>query len=225
MTVETVEMPGDPGLFALALMLRLHGISAGVEQIRRKSKTLIGIPEMLRCAKEHGLKSRTEVTNWSGLLRTTLPAIAGLRDGGFLIAAKISQDKLLVQHPESPRPEILTRSQFESVWNGRLLEMTRGRSEPQLSHRLIQLSTEFTATWQSKCVTATKRINALLWDTGLRTFQVSKGIITELGRQVQLVRGNLARQFHIDELPADPKTESVKTNSTGVTIQRSLRLS
>jgi len=36
MTVETVEMPGDSGLFALALMLRLHDISAGVEQIRRK---------------------------------------------------------------------------------------------------------------------------------------------------------------------------------------------
>jgi ATP-binding cassette, subfamily B, bacterial HlyB/CyaB len=215
MTVETVEMPGDPGLFALALMLRLHGISAGVEQIRRKCKTLIGIPEMLRCAKEHGLKPRTEVTNWSGLLRTTLPAIAGLRDGGFLIAAKISQDQLLIQHPESPRPEILTRSQFESVWNGRLLEMTRGRSKPQLSHRLIQLSTEFTATWQNRCVTATKRLSALLWDTGLRTFQVSTVVTTELGRRGQLVRGVLARHFHIGELSPDPKIESVKTNSTG----------
>jgi subfamily B ATP-binding cassette protein HlyB/CyaB len=215
MTVETVEMPRDSGLFALALMLRLLGISAGVEQIRRKSKTSIGIPEMLRCAKEHGLKPRTEVTNWSGLLRTTLPAIAGLRDGSFLIAAKISQDQLLIQHPESPRPEILTRSQFESVWNGRLLEMTRERSEPQLSHRLIQLSTEFTATWQNRCVTATKRLSALLWDTGLRIFQVSTVFTTELGRQVQLVCGNLARQFHVDELPADPKIESVKTNSTG----------
>jgi len=65
------------------------------------SKTLIGIPDMLRCVKEHGLKPRTEVTNWSGLLRTTLPAIAGLRDGGFLIAANISQDQLLIQHPAS----------------------------------------------------------------------------------------------------------------------------
>src|SRR5690349_18249275 len=112
MTVETVQVRGDPGLFTLAMMLRLHGLSAQVEQIRQKTTARIGIPEMLRYAKEHGLKPRTQVTDWKGLIGAALPAIAGLRDGGFLIAAKIAEDQLLVQHPQSPRPEILTRSQF-----------------------------------------------------------------------------------------------------------------
>jgi len=43
---------------------------------------------MLRCAKDLGLKARHYRTNWSRLASTPLPAIASLRDGGFLVLAK-----------------------------------------------------------------------------------------------------------------------------------------
>ena len=47
---------GDPGLSVLVMLLRLLGIGANIEQIRHRfGGVRIGIPEMLRCAKEFGL--------------------------------------------------------------------------------------------------------------------------------------------------------------------------
>jgi ATP-binding cassette, subfamily B, bacterial HlyB/CyaB len=218
MTVETVELQGDPGLFALAMMLRLHGIIARIEQIRRENRTTrVGIPDMLRCAKEHGLEARAEITDWKGLTRTTLPAIAGLRDGSFLVAAKIAHDQLLVQHPQSPRPEILTRSQFESVWNGHLVQMTRARSKPppQPNHRLIRLSTQFVGTWRERGTTATKRLTAALWDVKFRASKILNVINTGLSSPTQRVREFLSGRFHADQLPAGPTLDLTGTDSTG----------
>ncbi|MBV8407371.1 MAG: type I secretion system permease/ATPase, partial [Alphaproteobacteria bacterium] len=67
----------DPGLSALVMLLRSNGISADSEQIRHRfGGARIGIPEMLRCAKELGLKARARRTSWSRLAHTPLPAIA-----------------------------------------------------------------------------------------------------------------------------------------------------
>src|SRR6516164_4751402 len=75
----------DPGLEALVALLHLQGVSADAGQIRhRLGADKIGAPEMLRCAKDLGLKARTYRTDWSRLVRTPLPAIAALRDGGFV---------------------------------------------------------------------------------------------------------------------------------------------
>ena len=45
---------------------------------------------------------------------TPLPGIAVLHDRGFLILGKVGEDKVLIQHPMSPRPEALSREQFET---------------------------------------------------------------------------------------------------------------
>src|SRR5207302_10341933 len=54
-----------------------------------------------------------------------LPAIAALRDGGFLFLGKVGDDKALVQAFGAPRPSLMTRQEFEAVWDGRLILMTR----------------------------------------------------------------------------------------------------
>jgi ABC-type bacteriocin/lantibiotic exporter with double-glycine peptidase domain len=75
--------PADPGLSVLVMLLRLHGIGADPEQIRHRfGGTRIGIPEMLRCAREFGLKARERYVDWERLETTPVPAIAALRDGG-----------------------------------------------------------------------------------------------------------------------------------------------
>ena len=126
----------DSGLAALVLLLRIHGVGADVEQIRHSCATAnIGVNEMLRCAKEFGLKARVSTTSWERLSGTPLPGIAALRDGGFLILGKVADDKVLVQYPASPRPEALTRQQFESMWDGRLVLMTRRAVLSDLSRR------------------------------------------------------------------------------------------
>jgi subfamily B ATP-binding cassette protein HlyB/CyaB len=117
--------PNDPGLAALVTLLHLQGVAANAGQIaHRLGANTIGAPEMLRCARDFGLKARVHRTAWSRLASTPLPAIACLRDGGFLLVAKVGPDKVLVQAPLAPRPALMTREEFEAVWDRRLILMT-----------------------------------------------------------------------------------------------------
>ena len=77
--------PIDPGLEVLVTLLHLQGVAADAGQIRHRLSTdKIGASEMLRCARDLGLKARACRTDWPRLARTPLPAIAALNDGGFL---------------------------------------------------------------------------------------------------------------------------------------------
>ena len=88
------------GVAALVLLLRFHGIGADPEQIRHRfGARRFGIAEMLRCAKDFGLKAAADGTTGSVWRNTPLPAIAALRDGGFLLLGKVGDDKVLVQDP------------------------------------------------------------------------------------------------------------------------------
>jgi Peptidase C39 family len=96
----------DEGLLSLVMLLRFHGLGADPQQIRhRLGASAIGIPEMLRCARELGLKAQSRATTWKRLISTPVPAIVGLRDGGFLLLGKVGDDKALVQSPLSPKPD------------------------------------------------------------------------------------------------------------------------
>ena len=65
MSTETDSArPADPGLQALVMLLRFQGVPADPGQFRHRLGTArIGVPEMLRCAKDLGLKARTYRTN------------------------------------------------------------------------------------------------------------------------------------------------------------------
>lgn len=136
-TVAAEPESGDePALIAVAIMLRCHGIAADPEQIRHRMGTArVGVTEILRCAKEFGLKARAQESSWNRLVVTPLPAIAVLRDGGFLILGKVVDDKLLVQRPLSPQPESMTRAELEAVWDGDIILMTRRAALTDLSRR------------------------------------------------------------------------------------------
>src|SRR5438093_7410151 len=102
----------DTGLGALVTLLRFHGIGADPEQIsHRFGAATIGEREIVRCAKELGLKSRAFATKWERLPRLALPMIAGARDGGFLILGRASAENALVQLPTAPRPQMMTRAE------------------------------------------------------------------------------------------------------------------
>ena len=132
----TLQPPADPGLEALLLLLHLKEVPADRGQIRHRLGTeAIGVPEMLRCARDLGLKARTWRTDWSRLSRTPLPAIAVLRDGGFMVLAKASDDKVLVQSPRAGRPAVMTREELAAVWDGGLVVMTRRASLGDLARR------------------------------------------------------------------------------------------
>jgi ATP-binding cassette, subfamily B, bacterial HlyB/CyaB len=123
------------------MLLRFHGVGADPAQVRHQSGTAtIGTVDMVRCAREFGLKARELKTTWARLATTALPAIAVLKDGGFLLLGKVGDDKVVVQSTKTPRPELMTKDDFEAVWDGRLVLMTRRAN-------LAELSRRFDITW------------------------------------------------------------------------------
>ena len=132
--------PGQSGAAALVLLLRFHGVGADAEQIRHRFNNRIGVAEMLRCGKDFGLKARVYHSKWERLAHTPLPGIAVLQDGNFLLVGKAGEDKILVQDPLSPRPQLMKREEFEAIWDGRLVLMA-GRAG------LVNLARRFDVTW------------------------------------------------------------------------------
>ena len=136
-----VTAPTDPGLTILVMMFACHGINVDPEQIRHQFPSArIGISEMLRCAKRLGLRARSTTSSWQRLAKTPLPAIAALRDGGFILVGKASDDAVIVMAHDAERPTMLSREAFENMWSGQLVLMTRRAS-------LIDLGRRFDITW------------------------------------------------------------------------------
>ena len=129
------QRPPDFGLTALVVVLRFHGIGADSAQISHQFGAGIGLPEMLRCAKQFGLKARVTKTKWERLANTPLPGIAVLRDGGFLVLGKVGGDQAIVLSPLSPRPTLMTRAELELLWTGQLLLVARRAALSDLAQR------------------------------------------------------------------------------------------
>ena len=130
------EPAPDSGLASLALMLQFFGTPADPEQLRhRLGGVRFGASEILRCARDLGLKARQVRKRWERLSNTTLPAIAERRDGGFVILAKVAADKVMIHNAVTGKPELLSREAFEGAWSGALIVMTRRASLGELVRR------------------------------------------------------------------------------------------
>jgi subfamily B ATP-binding cassette protein HlyB/CyaB len=141
MTMESQAPAADPGLYVLVSLLRLHQIGADPAQIRHRFGGVpIGIPEMLRCAKDFGLKAKERTVGWERLCRMPMPAIAARRDGGFVLLGKAADERILIQLPNAPRPQLMTRADFEADCDGRVVLMTPRANLADFSHR-------FDVTW------------------------------------------------------------------------------
>jgi ATP-binding cassette, subfamily B, bacterial HlyB/CyaB len=135
------QQQDDPGLACLVALLRFLGVGADAKQIKHQFGSVpIGVSEMLQCAKQFGLKARAIKTKWERLIDKPLSGIAVLRDGGFLVLGKVDGEKAVVLSPSSSRPALMTRSDFEAVWSGQLVLMTKRGS-------LTNLAQQFDLTW------------------------------------------------------------------------------
>lgn len=122
------------------LLARFHGIGLDPEQVRHRYGAEIGVQEILLCAKEIGLKAKERHVRWEDLASLPMPAIAALRDGNFMLLAKGGEERILVQPAFSRRPELMTKEEFESACDGRVILMTRRAG-------LVELSRRFDITW------------------------------------------------------------------------------
>src|SRR6516165_8648557 len=129
--------PIDHGLLILLLSLRCHGVEAEVEPVRQRyGSTQIGIAEMLRCARDFGLKARAAKAKWNDLASMPMPVIAALRDGTFLLISRVVDEKLVVVRPRSSRVETMEQAEFETIWDRRVVLMTPRSSRSRLLSRL-----------------------------------------------------------------------------------------
>jgi subfamily B ATP-binding cassette protein HlyB/CyaB len=123
----------DTGLRALVTILRFHNLPADIEQIRHQFGNpgkLFTTDDLLLAARRLQLKARVVSTNWERLKKTTLPAIASLQGGGFVVVAKLNPEKsvLLLQDPASGKAIAVAWDEFERKWNGQMLLATRRSS-------------------------------------------------------------------------------------------------
>jgi subfamily B ATP-binding cassette protein HlyB/CyaB len=173
---ENQQDKHDSGPACLALLLRFHGLAADPEQIRHKlGGGACGSREMLRCARELGLKARLISSNWERLAKIRLPAIAGRSDGSFFVLGRVTEDGALIQDPLSGRPQLVKRAEFEAIWNGELVLMTRRAN-------LADLARHFDVTW---FLQAMHKYRGLLGEVLVASFFLQVfGLITPLFFQV-----------------------------------------
>ena len=116
-TKDTGRETAADGALSFVTLLSLHGVAADAGQIaHRFGGHAVGLDDMLRLAKELGLKARILRTKWDRLAHTPLPGIAALKTGGFLLIAKADAEKALVLAPGAPRPSLMTRAALEAEW-------------------------------------------------------------------------------------------------------------
>jgi ATP-binding cassette, subfamily B, bacterial HlyB/CyaB len=142
----------DQGLVVLTQLLQFRGIPVDPKQIQHHVGSVpVGITEMLRYARQTGLKARSYQTTFARLTKTPLPGIAALRDGGFLLLGKAGEGKVLVQSPLSPRPQLMTQAELEAVWDGRVILIARRAG-------LVDLARRFDITWFLDAIVKYRRL-------------------------------------------------------------------
>jgi hemolysin D len=210
------ETINDPGLIVLGLLLRLVKIDVSLPQLRGAVGNVpVGIPEMLRCAKYLGLKGRTLTSNWSRIGSTSLPAIATLKSGGYLLVGKYDRDKIIVLIPGAERPAAMSRADFEAHWDGRLLliqkrsDLTKLLNPLAIMSRMRDMAARLIGGDGSR--SSGEKIKALVQRTG------------EIGRALTLPREEARRRAtEIAFLPAALEIVEAPPSPIGRTIAYSI---
>jgi hemolysin D len=150
METHVTNSPDDPGFFVLEILLRLLGVGTDPEQLRQAvGRQPVGIEEMVNYARTIGLAARCLTSNWAQLSNLPLPAIAVQRNRSFLVLGRVTDDMAIVLVPRAARPVLMTRSDFEALWDGRLI-LVKKRSGFAIRWRRIA------TTWSRRTQGATR---------------------------------------------------------------------
>jgi subfamily B ATP-binding cassette protein HlyB/CyaB len=123
---ESRRSPVSSGLICLCVVAGQHQRSADPTQLARAlgfdPAAALTETRLLLAAKELGLKAKGVGSSWSRLQNVTLPAIAELKSGEYVVLLRREPDgRIAIGDPAQPRPQRLDREQFEAQWSGRLV--------------------------------------------------------------------------------------------------------
>src|SRR4030042_4500036 len=105
----------DTGLICLVMVAGYHGLSVDPEQLRHTlalGPDGMGTMDILRAAKELGLKAKEAQVSYDRLNRLPMPALTLMEDGKFSVLAKIDGDRVLVFDPLDGKPRINSKDEF-----------------------------------------------------------------------------------------------------------------
>lgn len=138
---ERAHTVASHNIAALVLILKFLDVAADPEQIKHRfGGESFGSLEILHCAKELGLKSRSIATDWDKLSKTPMPCLAELANGEFVILGQVVENKILIQSMSVGRPQLVERSEFEALWARKVILITRRAA-------LSDLRKSFDVTW------------------------------------------------------------------------------
>lgn len=118
----------DTGLRSLQIIAQYYDLPVNGLQLRHQfaqSGQKLSDTELLRAAKNLGLKVGLVTSEWHKLQGASLPAMAKLVDGGYLVVAKVEGEQVLVQNPVEGYSLVLSRDRFELIWTGELVLVTK----------------------------------------------------------------------------------------------------
>ena len=119
----------DPGAAALAFIFQVLGLPANADELLHVSgKATLDGADMLRLSRRFPVKARLIASTLERLAATPLPALAQMRDGGWLVIGRFGDGKVLVQDPAAASPEVMSAEVFADRWSGNLLLIARRAS-------------------------------------------------------------------------------------------------
>ena len=116
----------DTGSAALAFILQLLGVPADPAEILHQSgKARLDETDLLRACRRFPVKVRAVSATTARLAALPMPALAVLKDGGWLVVGRVADGQVLIQDPRAAGPEALSFADFQARWSGRLVLIAR----------------------------------------------------------------------------------------------------
>ena len=145
-------LPAPSGIICLCVIAGRHQRAVDPVQLTRALGfdpiAPVTDAQLVLAAKELGLKAKSVRTTWESLPRRSLPVIAELAGGEFVVLLRSDPDgQVLVGDPHKPRPERLSREQLEGAWSGRIL-LVKSRLRLENPNRPFDLLWFVPAIWK-----------------------------------------------------------------------------
>lgn len=130
----------ESGLQTFAILLAIHRIAINPSQLRHElgHHDPVSSQDLVRLAQRiDGVRAKLRASDWGGLAKMPLPALANGKLGWFLIG-QVAEDQVLIQRPDGAVGK-LTQAELEELWTGELVLVTT-RENVGLTNRAFDLT-------------------------------------------------------------------------------------
>jgi len=113
----------DTGLKGLLTIAAYYGIPTDAQGIIHEFSLQdhkMTERDIVRAARSLKLKCRKAEVNRYAVRKMVLPAMAGLKDGSYIVLVKNVQEKVLVLFPAQRAPRVMDIEELENIWTGEI---------------------------------------------------------------------------------------------------------